>query len=607
MSRSPNDRKAVELYERSWSAIDRLIRGDGSWSGHERNCFYLNNGDGTFIDASGISGLDFPQDGRAFVAFDYDLDGDIDIALKSRNAPQLRLLRNDLANGRAAVRFVLEGRSSNRDAIGVRVEVHAAGATRQKTVSAASGYLSQSSRALHFGLEGLGKIEKVVIRWTNGFVQTLRSVPANHVIYVVEGEENYRRERFQPSRVTPAPKADRAMPASRRGTWLLDPLPAPDFTLDDLDGNSHSLASLEGSKVLLNFWASWCAPCRGELLDFKAKRSELEASGVTLLAVSVDEPPAEQAVRAFQAELGLDFPLLIANEEMVGVYKVLASNLYDRVSDLGVPMSFLIDERGRIVKVYRGAVGVDEIVTDSRRIPRTAEEREHLGLPFDGINLVGEFFRNDFALGNAFAERGYWSHAEVLYRQAIEKGQSAAQVHYNLGTVMLNQQRWKEAGRAFEEAVALNPRLADAHNNLGYASAALGQQAKARDAYRRALELRPYFAEAHNNLGTLEARSGNLSAAIRSFEAAISYEPELVKAYLNLGTALSQVGRHREALQLLRKAFELAPSPEVCVRVVRAYVQSGEESEARRFLEDGLARWPHNQELVRLGGTLGSK
>ena len=597
----------MELYERSWSAIDRLIRGDGSWSGHERNRFYLNNGDGTFIDASGISGLDFPQDGRAFVAFDYDLDGDIDVALKNRNAPQLRLLRNDLANGRAAVRFVLEGRSSNRDAIGTRVEVHASGGVRQKTVRAASGYLSQSSRSLHFGLEGLGKLEKVVIRWTNGLVQTLRSVPSNHVVYVIEGEEKFKREPFQSSRATPVPKAERAAPPSRRGTWLLDPLPAPDFTLGDLDGNSHRLSSLEGRKVLLNFWASWCPPCRGELLDFKAERAELDASGVTLMAVSVDEPPAEQAVRAFQAELGLDFPLLLANEEMVGVYKVLASNLHDRISNLGVPMSFLIDERGRIVKAYRGAVGVDEVVADSRRIPRTAEERKRLGLPFDGINLVGEFLRNDFALGNAFAERGYWSHAETLYRRAIDKGQSAAQVHYNLGTVMLNQQRWNEAGRAFEEAAALNPRLADTYNNLGYVSAALGQQSKARDAYRRALELRPYFAEAHNNLGTLEARSGNLSAAIMSFEAAISHAPELVNAYVNLGTALNQVGRHREAVQVLRKAFEHAPSPEICVRVVRAYAQSGEGREARRVLEEGLGRWPDNRELVRLGETLGSR
>ena len=137
MSRSPTEEKAVELYEQGWNAISRLIRGNGSWSGHERNCFYLNNGDGTFIDASGISGLDFPQDGRSFVGFDYDLDGDVDIALKNRNAPQLRLLRNDLANGRASVRFVLEGRSSNRDAIGARVEVHTSRGVRQKTVRAA--------------------------------------------------------------------------------------------------------------------------------------------------------------------------------------------------------------------------------------------------------------------------------------------------------------------------------------------------------------------------------------------------------------------------------------------------------------------------------------
>ena len=573
MSRSPTENKAVELYEQGWNAINRLIRGDGSWSGHERNCFYLNNGDGTFIDASGISGLDFPEDGRAFVGFDYDLDGDIDIALKSRNAPQLRLLRNDLANGRAAVRFLLEGRSSNPDAIGARVEVHTSRGVRQKTVRAASGYLSQSSRRLHFGLEGLGEIERVVIHWPSGVVQTLGSTPANHLIRVVEGEEDLEIEPFQPPHATPVRKVNKDMPSPPRGTWLLDPLPAPDFTLSDLDGKSHRLASLKGQKVLLNFWASWCAPCRGELLDFKNKRSDLEASGVTLLAVSVDEPPAEELVRAFKEELGLDFPLLLASEEMVGVYNVLTPTLYDRISDLAIPMSFLIDEQGRIVKVYRGAVGADDVAADSERIPRTAEERERVGLPFDGINLGIEFFRNFFSLGNEFAERGYWSHAETFYQRAMERSPDSAKVHHNLGTVMLNQQRWKEAAEAFEKAIALNPQFADAHSNLGYVLAVLG----------------------------------NLSKAISSYEAAISHQPESPRDHLNLSTILNQAGQSRQALQPLRKAFDLAPSPAICVRLIRAHVQVGERSEALRFLEEGFERWPDDPELGGLGEALGLK
>lgn len=605
MSRSPTEERSVALYEQGWNAINRLIRKDGSWSGHERNCFYLNGGDGQFTDASGISGIDFPEDGRAFVSFDYDRDGDLDIALKNRNAPQLRLLRNDLANEMAAVRFLLEGTSSNRDAIGARVEIYTREGLRQKTVRAASGYLSQSSRQLHFGIEGLGDVEKVIIRWPSGLVQTLGSVQPNHLVRVVEGKADFSTERFLSANTTPVPVAARPMSTPARGTWLLDPVRAPDFTLKDLEGTPHSLAELKGRNVLINFWASWCVPCRGELTEFKEKRKEMQAAGLNLLAISVDEPPADEAVRAFRSELDLDFPLLLATEEVVKVYDVLVRNLYDRVSDLAVPMSFLIDAQGNVVRVYRGRIGVGDVISDSNRLPVTREQLEVMGLPFEGINLGGEFVRNYFSLANELAERGHAGPAEAYYRVAIENRPDSAKIHYNLGTVLLNQRRWTEAAAEFETAVELNARFAEAYNNLGYTLAALKEYARAREAYGRALELRPYFAEAYNNLGTLEARTGGLPQAIASFEAAIANRPDFVNAHLNLSTALAQSGRAKESLVALSKAYELAPSPELCVRLVRARAQEGNSSEVRRLIEEGLTRWPNHPGVRELAEAAG--
>src|SRR6202041_1542415 len=75
VANSPDVAKPAHEYEQAWSALNELIRADGTWSGFERNIFYANNRDGTFSDVSGAVGLDFVEDGRAFALADFDQDG----------------------------------------------------------------------------------------------------------------------------------------------------------------------------------------------------------------------------------------------------------------------------------------------------------------------------------------------------------------------------------------------------------------------------------------------------------------------------------------------------------------------------------------------------
>lgn len=604
MSRSPSDKKEVRSYEQGWDAISRLIHQDGSWSGHERNTFYLNNGDGTFTDASGISGLAFPDDGRAFAMFDFDGDGDLDLALKSRTRPQLRILRNDVGNERRAITFSLEARSGNRDAIGARIQIKTATASRQKSVHSVSGYLSQSSRRVHFGLEGMGEIESVTIRWPGGRVQTLQGVPSNHLIRVIEGDDHFKVQPYRPAVDGAVTAVEKPLPAPPSGTWLLDPIPAPEFSLKDLDGRSYELTSLKGRRVFLNFWATWCAPCRSELLEFQKGFERLKADGVELLAVSVDEPPARAVVEAFKRRLGLKLPLLLATEEFVGMYNVLARNLYDHVADLAIPTSFLLDEQGRIVKTYRGAVALAEIRKDLTRIPHTAQERVALGLPFEGTTLGEEFVRNDFALANAFAEHGYPEQAERFFKRALEADTRSAKIYYNLGTLQLQQRELEQAAAAFRKALEIDPGFAEAQNNLGYVSAALSDYPTALEAYRQALKIRPHFAEAHNNLGSLLARTGNPQEAVASFEAAIAERPEFTEAHLNLSTALLETDRSAEAVQRLERALELAPSPQVYARLARHHLKMGNSTQARRVVREGLERWGQDKDLLALAAQM---
>jgi len=105
VAKSPQDATPSAEYEQGWNAIQRLIRADGTWSGYERNVFYANNRDGTFADVSGAVGLDFLEDGRSFALSDFDHDGRLEIFLKNRNGPQLRVLKNVLTDLGPSIAF----------------------------------------------------------------------------------------------------------------------------------------------------------------------------------------------------------------------------------------------------------------------------------------------------------------------------------------------------------------------------------------------------------------------------------------------------------------------------------------------------------------------
>ncbi|MBA21446.1 MAG: hypothetical protein CMJ97_08740 [Planctomycetes bacterium] len=146
MSQSPREELRLQRYLDGWEIINRMIREDTSWGGRERNCLHLSSGEGDFIDISAASGVDYIQDGRALCRLDLDLDGRPDLALRNRDGPQLRLLRNTWPGDNRALWVRLEGRSCNRDAIGARISVTSSGKTRIKDIRAGAALLSQSRR-----------------------------------------------------------------------------------------------------------------------------------------------------------------------------------------------------------------------------------------------------------------------------------------------------------------------------------------------------------------------------------------------------------------------------------------------------------------------------
>jgi hypothetical protein len=150
---------------------------------------FWNDGQGRFRDISGEVGSGFraPKVGRGLALGDFDRDGDLDVLLTTNGGPAY-LYRNDVGNGHRSIRFQLEGRASNRDAIGAVVEVEDAAGWQMRRIRSGSSYLSSSMRAATFGV-GLQKmVKRVVVRWPNGRVDEFRGLATGATYRCVEGE-----------------------------------------------------------------------------------------------------------------------------------------------------------------------------------------------------------------------------------------------------------------------------------------------------------------------------------------------------------------------------------------------------------------------------------
>src|ERR1700688_1920298 len=142
--------------------------------------------------------------------------------LKNRNGPQLRLLKNAVENLPPSIAFHLRGGKSNRDAIGAAVTVETEVSRQTRFLQAGSGFLSQHSKEVFFGLGDAKGSVWASIRWPSGLVQPLHDLPINHRIWVDEGLEPSRMEAFKVARR----EAHSASLASQSATGQLDPLPS---------------------------------------------------------------------------------------------------------------------------------------------------------------------------------------------------------------------------------------------------------------------------------------------------------------------------------------------------------------------------------------------
>ena len=138
--------------------------------------------------------------------------------------------------------------------------------------------------------------------------------------------------------------------------WLRAPSAVPstltDFNLPDLTGKTRSLADYRGKTVLLNFWATWCPPCRREIPGFINLQKRHGSRGLQIVGISVDNP---EAVARYWQETKINYPLLLADDSVYGLMTAYGN------TQGGLPYSVLIRPDGRVAATHIGAYEEQEL------------------------------------------------------------------------------------------------------------------------------------------------------------------------------------------------------------------------------------------------------
>ena len=565
-------------YLQAWSALGNILRDGGSWSGYERNCFFLNTTTGRYADASAVVGLNQLADSRAVATVDWDHDGDLDLWVSNRTAPRARFLENKLSGDRRFLAIRLQGTKSNRDAIGARVTVEMKLGEQtfvdRKTLRAGSGYLAQSSKWLHFGL-GLGELSSVSVRWPNGESQEIAGVRPGQRYLIVQGSSAEAVETRAPINLdtreiaVPEPSPNIRLVPHRR-------LPIPSLTLIDGANQRFTLAKPANEYQLLTLWASWCAPCLKELQDFDKERTKLTSNGISWIPINLDDIETKPTLRiahakSTSARLGIEAPIALATQQSVECLDTIQKVITAKHDDLPLPCSFLVDKQGQLVCVYKGAVSVADIVLDSRRFGRTLNDPREHAIPFAGSWGTNPFPPDLMSVPTQLMKIARWSDALDYMVQHLPTsdfkppldGDVLGSTYMTLGRELAKSRDLSSAEKALQMAATVRTDPL-AHLALADIYSAQGRVRDSMDQHRLVLKISPGQPMSLNNLAWMLASTAD--QGLRDPETALRLAQQLCERtnfneYMSLDTyavALAANGRFKDAISQSEKAIQMA-------------------------------------------------
>ncbi|MDP6560501.1 MAG: ASPIC/UnbV domain-containing protein [Candidatus Binatia bacterium] len=311
-----------------------------SFSGYERDHLYLNLEGEKFTDISGVSSIDSISDGRAALLADFDNDGDLDVFVTTIQNEGHLLFRNNVGQDNHFIRVGLEGKESGKDAFGTVVRVKAPQGILTSVKSGGSGFLAQHDPRLLFGLGKAERAEWIEIAWSSGKVQRLGPIEAGSSIRVIEGREEPLVVPDQFTRLVDPFSPDQALWHKLK---IAQGGELPPLVLKSLEGMDALLTP--GVPYFLNLWATWCLPCREEMPELEHLYSDFKEKGIELVGLSVDLDVEPSYVGKYATDLGVSYPLYMADEESV-------FRIFDR--EVFIPFSILVDEKGKVAQVFEG-------------------------------------------------------------------------------------------------------------------------------------------------------------------------------------------------------------------------------------------------------------
>jgi tetratricopeptide (TPR) repeat protein len=332
--------------------------------------------------------------------------------------------------------------------------------------------------------------------------------------------------------------------------------PAPEFRLKNLKGDEVALADFKGKVVLLDFWATWCGPCREEMPAFEKIHREQD---VVVLAVDANEPV--ETVAPFIEKQKYTFPVLLANgADVVSRYNV---NAY--------PTTFAIDKNGLVAEILvgNGPGRLDSAIAKARAgapppkaapissRPAAPARSKPASPPPPTPSVTAEDFYRD-----AVRLRGQSDYAGALkaLAHALELRPDWITAALTMAQVYSSAKQYDDAIAAYGHVIQLDPSRAASYDSRGLAYSNSGRHPQAIPDYTRAIELNPELTAAYNNRGWADLELGHLAEALTDLNKAIELNPAYTTALFNRAHLLEKQKEYAKAVEDYDRILHIAPA-----------------------------------------------